>query len=110
MTIASELSDLIDLKFLIEKEGNLIKNELIKRDQNYFVNNYHDLEISKVFDAYKNNVQTKGNEVIQTHKEILKKIHEILIKQCDHTWIDDVVETAFSERNICYCNKCFIYK
>jgi hypothetical protein len=110
MTTASELNDLINLKFLIEKECHLISNELIKHDQDYFSNTCQDLEISKVFEKYKNNMQTKGNEFIQTNKDILKIIYEILMKRCEHNWIDDVVETIFSEKNICYCNKCFIYK
>ena len=37
-------------------------------------------------------------------------INSVLMKNCNHNWIDDVIETAFSEKNICYCSNCFIYK
>ena len=108
--LSAELYELSTLKFRIENEYHYMEKSGAKLPDDYIVPDSTDLEISAILKLYKENLQTTGNEFLQTHKDILTKINDILMKRCEHNWINDVVETPFSERNICYCNNCFMYK
>ena len=111
--LKSEIDDLIDLKFIVEKQCNSKVNIYYNFEDNSFTNiTFQNIDISNIFQSYKNNLLLQNNykEFIENNIIINNNIIETLTKLCEHNWIDDVIETPFSERNICYCNKCFIYK
>jgi hypothetical protein len=101
-----DIEQLSELKFKIEKDYHFINNAYSKVKQKSINNN----EIDQIFELYNLDLITQGKKFLQHKKTLLTNINIILMKNCNHNWIDDVVETQFSERNICYCNKCFIYK
>lgn len=54
------------------------------------------------------------HEKSSSDKEIdmatLKNVTKVLLDRCQHEWIEDVIDGIFSDRNYCYCQKCFIEK
>ena len=103
---AMDTDELTDLKFQIEKDYHFINNAYSKLKDKSITNE----EIGEIYELYKFDLITQGNKFLQHKKTALTNINSVLMNKCSHNWIDDVVETAFSEKNICYCNKCFIYK
>ena len=101
-----DIEQLSELKFKIEKDYHFINNAYSKLKQKSINNN----EIDEIFELYNLDLITQGKKFLQHKKTLLTNINIILMKNCNHNWIDDVLETLFSEKNICYCNKCFIYK
>jgi len=97
---------LTDLKFQVEKEYHFIKNAYSKLNDKSINND----EIQEILELYKINLEIEGKKFLQHKKTLLTNINSVLLKNCNHNWIDDVIETPFSETNICYCNICFIYK
>jgi len=109
LDMEKEINDLVDLKFLIEKEYHIIHN-IQDKPPNYYLKSFKHSDISKIFESYKKNIQINLHTILKNYREIIENINDFLMKNCNHNWIDDVIETPFSEKNICYCNKCFIYK
>ena len=102
------LDDIIQLKFNIEKEIEILNTnfsklltttELYKNDkQKMFLN------------QYKLNIRMFGQEYLKQQNILLKEIDKFLNENCDHNWIYDTIDEALYSRNICYCGKCYIYK
>ena len=101
-----DIAILTNLKFKVEKDYHFINNAYSKLNDNS-INNY---EIDEILEVYKINLKNEGKKILQHKKTLLTNINCILMKRCNHNWIDDSIETPFSETNICYCNICFIYK
>ena len=100
---SSSLDDLIDLKFNLEREINIISGISKKVTEHMYV-------IKPLFVTYQINTLSCGREYLDKQTSLLKDVDAALLKLCNHTWIEDTVEDAFTERNICYCNKCFVKK
>ena len=98
--------DLTDLKFKIEKDYHFINNAYSRLNDQSINND----EIQRILQLYEIDLVTQGKKILHHKKTLLTNINSVLMKNCNHNWIDDVIETPFSEKNICYCNNCFIYK
>ena len=101
-----DTDELTNLKFKIEKDYHFI-NKAYSKFKDKSINND---EIDEIFELYKFDLVTQGKKILHHKKTLLTNINSVLMKNCNHNWIDDVIETAFSEKNICYCSNCFIYK
>ena len=97
---SSNIKNLIKLKLLLENEIILLyeSNETVNKIK--LNNNSDDLDIYTVFAIYNNNVEIIGDELLVKQIELLDIINSILIRKCNHKWIE--------ETN--YCCSCLIKK
>ena len=107
---AQNMKILIELKFALEKEITIYLENFKENKSKYLRNVSDDLDIYAVFCLYQNNIEMYGGTYLEKQTELLKQIDEILLRKCEHNWIDDVIDGIFSSRDICYCSKCFIRK
>jgi len=104
------IEELINLKFNVEKQINNIHTSF-EKSKNNLVSNSKDINIYKVFATYSINIEFFGSTFLEKQKALLNDIDEILIKECDHNWIHDVIDEPLDRsRNICYCSKCYCRK
>ena len=101
---------LIDLKFIVEKQINMDFNYINKITEINTVNISDNIDIYNIFTIYNNNIKLGKKEFAISQPELLKLIDTTLLLLCDHCWVDDVVDTAFSSYDICYCSNCHIRK
>ena len=101
---------LIDLKFSVEKELNTLSAtfENQKSRQRRDISNNQDISI--ILQMYNDNIAKAGTVFLIHQNSLLEQINALLLKKCNHTWIDDVIDGPFSSRNYCYCSKCFLRK
>ena len=104
------VATLINLKFAIERQISILHETFEQSKQIKLVNTHGDLDIYGLVALYDNNIEMCGNIFLEKQIELLKSVDEYLLRKCQHNWINDVVDTTFSSRNICYCAKCYIYK
>jgi hypothetical protein len=104
------LETLINLKFTLEREISVLTETFNKTKDLKLVNSSADLDIYGLIAIYNNNILMNGNIFLEQQTDLLKSVDAALRVKCDHNWINDCIETAFSERHICYCSKCYIYK
>ena len=107
---AQNILALVDLKFILENEIAIHEENLKNSKNNLLRNVSSDLDIYAVFRLYENNIKIYSKTYFKKQEELLKQINEILLQKCEHNWIEDVIDGIFSNRNICYCSKCFIRK
>ena len=102
------IEELINLKFDVEREINILHETFEKSKKSYLLNSANDLDIYKVFAKHRLNIEFVGTTFLEKQTELLKNIDEILLKLCDHNWIHDVIDEPLERsRNICYCGKCY---
>jgi hypothetical protein len=104
------VATLINLKFAIERQISTLHETFKESKQIKLVNTHGDLDIYGLVALYDSNIEIYGNIFLEKQIELLKSVDEHLLRKCQHNWINDVVDTTFSSRNICYCAKCYIYK
>ncbi len=104
-----EIEILIDLKFSVEKELNTLFANF-ERQRERKIDNNSNLDISLIVQMYNDNISKTGELFIVHQSELLERINALLLKKCNHIWIDDVIDGIFSSRNYCYCSKCFLRK
>ena len=101
---------LIQLKFSIECEYNSLNNLFTNVESINWVNMSSDIEIYAKLSLYKNTIETTGHKFLEEQRKLLDDINEILMKKCEHNWIEDVIDKSLERsRDICYCSKCYIY-
>ena len=104
------IDSLVSLKFTIEHQLSL-KYEDIDKSTEYHIYNLSDnSDIYDIFVTYNKNIKLDKQEIMVSQKKLLHRIYNVLLMICDHCWVDDVVDTAFSSYNICYCSNCHIRK
>lgn len=110
MTDNESFEQLVDLKFLVEREINLY-SELSKKlyDMNIDSSNEKGKSRDNIMKKYKNNINNAKTH-IDSQYVLLKLINDDLYENCSHEWIYDTVEDGFREKDICYCSKCFCKK
>jgi len=117
--VECSVDSLIDLKFIVEKQINMDFNninninninKITKINTVNTVNISDNTDIYDIFTIYNNNIKLGEKEFAISQPELLKLIDVTLLVLCDHCWIDDVVDTAFSSYNIRYCSNCHIRK
>ena len=105
------LSNLIDIKFSLEREISLHTELKIKMSRTHLS---HDgagrSEYISLLNQYRINLGSLGDSYIDKQQELLMKVHESLMELCKHNWIEDTIEDGFTERGVCYCNHCFCTK
>tara|TARA_R110002074_G_scaffold148902_1_gene300867 strand:- start:225 stop:554 length:330 start_codon:yes stop_codon:yes gene_type:complete len=92
------IENLIALKLILENEILMLYESNRKVDNIKLINKSDDLDIYTIFAIYNNNVEIIGEELLVKHIELLEIINSVLIRKCNHTWIDDTS----------YCLSCFI--
>ena len=110
INIECSLNNLIYLKFMVEKQINAQYNDIDKTTKFILSFISDNPDIYNMFTIYNNNIKLNCDEFYSKHKELLNQIHDLLLVTCDHCWINDVIDTAFSSYNICYCSNCHIRK
>ena len=101
---------LIDLKFAIERQISILEETFSAAKKIQLVNTSADLYIYGLVTLYSNNIKMNGTLFLEEQTELLKHINRLLLEKCEHNWINDVIDLPFSERQICYCSNCYIYK
>ena len=102
----NSLEQLIQLKFSLEKEINVLQE------------NHDNLKFRKeitnndkiIFTQYNINILLFGKDYLVKQKELLNQVNKILFENCDHNWIEDYIDEPLRSRYICYCSKCYLYK
>ena len=101
---------LIDLKFAIERQISVLEETFSAAKKIQLVNTSADLDIYGLVALYTNNIKMNGTLFLEEQTELLKHINRLLLEKCEHNWINDVIDLPFSERHLCYCSNCYIYK
>jgi hypothetical protein len=104
------IETLIDLKFATERQISILEETFSAAKKIQLVNTSADLDIYGLVALYRNNIRMNGTIFFEEQTELLKHINRLLLEKCEHNWINDVIDLPFSERHICYCSKCHIYK
>lgn len=107
---SENIEALIDLKFIVEKEWNILNDAFNKIKDINLEPNSEFIEISKPFSIYQTSVVQYGEPFKNKLMELIVHINAILLDKCVHNWIDDVLDGIFSSKDYCYCSKCFIKK
>ena len=106
-----DIEELVNLKFTIDKNINECKLLLSNINSNKLITTIDNLDFYDKIILYIYNCKKGINDLLKIQNNMIEKIDNILLNQCSHCWIDDVIEEALErEHAICYCNKCFIYK
>lgn len=104
------IEKLIQLKFSIEREYNSLTDLFTNMESINWINMSSDLEIYAKLAFYRNTIETTGRQFLEGQKKLINDIDEILMKKCEHDWIEDVIDEPLERsRDICYCSKCYIY-
>ena len=107
----SHLEDLVIVKFTIEKQINTTKELLSNISNNLNIQFISDRELINKIILYQFLTRRTLNQLLKMQNNLLNSIQEILYNQCQHQWVNDIVEEPLEkERTICYCSKCLIYK
>jgi len=110
MDTSDSLSHMIQLKFSIEREHSTLYNTFGELKKLSLLPGNKDIELYRIVKLYSQNIERLGNEFLEKQKELLGEIDKILMKKCNHNWIEDIIDEPFRSRDICYCSNCFIYK
>ena len=106
----SNIERLIQLKFSIEREYNSLKDLFTSMENINWVEMSNDLDIYSNLALYRNTIETTGRQFLEGQRKLINDIDEILMKKCEHNWIEDVIDEPLDRsRDICYCSKCYIY-
>ncbi len=103
----NSLEQLIQLKFSLEKEINILQENHEKLQFRKQISNKNDKIIITQYDT---NIKMFGKDYLREQKQLLNEVNKILEEQCDHNWIEDVIDEPLTSRYICYCSKCYLYK
>jgi murein L,D-transpeptidase YafK len=103
----NSLEQLIQLKFSLEKEINVLQENYEKLEFRKQLSNNTDKMIITQYDT---NIKMFGKDYLREQKQLLNEINKILSETCDHHWIEDEIDEPLSTRYICYCSKCYLYK
>ena len=104
-----EINMLVTLKFMIESGYNA-KDKTITNVKDFMTsNNIKFSDINRLLDIYVSNKVVNESEFIEIQNSLHKQIDTVLMNLCHHHWIEDVIDESIHSRDICYCNKCFIY-
>uniref|UniRef100_A0A6C0AYC0 Uncharacterized protein n=1 Tax=viral metagenome TaxID=1070528 RepID=A0A6C0AYC0_9ZZZZ len=106
----ASLNDLIQLKFNVEHEYSTLYNTFDQVKKMKLLSINKDVELYTILRVYSQNIEHMGNEFLEKQKNLLEQINEILMKKCNHNWIEDTIDEPFRSRDICYCSNCYIYK
>ena len=104
------MQTLVNLKFIVEKEINSLSESFKNNKSRHLRNVSDDLDIHAVFCLYQKNIEISGEIYLEKQTELIRQIDDILLRKCEHSWVDDVIDGVFNSRDICYCSKCFIRK
>jgi hypothetical protein len=105
------IEELINLKFAVERQINSLHESFEKYKRPYLLNSVSDLEIYKIFATHSINIELFGSSFLEKQTELLGNIEKILLNECDHNWIHDVIDEPLERsKNICYCSKCYCRK
>ena len=102
----NSLEQLIQLKFSLEKEVNILQENHEKLEVRKQLGNNNKMIITQ----YDTNIKMFGKNYLREQKQLLYEVNKILEEQCDHNWIEDVIDEPLSSRYICYCSNCYLYK
>jgi hypothetical protein len=102
----NSLEQLIQLKFSLEKEVNILQENHEKLEFRKQLDNHNKMIITQ----YDTNIKMFGKNYLREQKQLLYEVNKILEEQCDHNWIEDVIDEPLSSRYICYCSNCYLYK
>ena len=100
----NSLEQLIQLKFSLEKEVNILQENHEKLEFRKQLGNNNNKMIITQYDT---NIKMFGKNYLREQKQLLYEVNKILEEQCDHNWIEDVIDEPLSSRYICYCSNCY---
>ncbi|ALH23307.1 hypothetical protein ceV_401 [Chrysochromulina ericina virus CeV-01B] len=103
----NSLEQLIQLKFSLEKEINVLEENYEKLEFRKQISNNTD---QMIITQYNTNIKMFGKDYLREQKQLLSEINKTLFETCDHNWIEDSIDEPLSTRYICYCSKCYLYK
>ena len=103
----NSLEQLIQLKFSLEKEINILQENHEKLEFRKQISNNNDKMIITQYDS---NIKMFGKDYLREQKQLLIELNKILEERCQHNWIEDVIDEPLSSRYICYCGNCYLYK
>lgn len=104
------IENILYLKFSIEKEIESITSNINRLNSINYQSQPLDNFETKIYTQLNTNIRMFGKEYLREQKTLLAEINKILEKNCQHDWINDVVDEPLSSREICYCSKCFLYR
>jgi len=103
----NSFEQLIQLKFSLEKEINILQENHEKLEFRKQISNNNDKIIITQYDS---NIKMFGKDYLREQKQLLIELNKILEEKCEHNWIEDVIDEPLSSRYICYCSNCYLYK
>lgn len=104
------IDKLIEIKFDLEKEIEILTNNFNKRKSFSELNKNQNITQKVIIAQYTQNINMFGNEYLKQQKILLEEIKRILLEKCNHKWVNDTIEETHKLTNICFCKKCFNFK
>ena len=104
----NSLEQLIQLKFSLEKEINILQENHEKLEFRKQINNNNNDKV--IITQYDSNIKMFGKDYVREQKQLLIELNKILEEKCEHNWIEDAIDEPLSSRYICYCSNCYLYK
>ena len=99
------MNNIFTLKEIIEREISILNDY-----ENIVLNvTKNEIDFYNLIQKYINETDKINKNKLDYNKNMLKKIDNLIIKKCQHVWIDDLIDIdPDRSKSIRYCSKCYL--
>ena len=99
------MNNIFTLKEIIEREISILNDY-----ENIVLNvTKNEIDFYNLIKKYINETDKINKNKLDYNKNMLKKIDNLIIKKCQHVWIDDLIDIdPDRSKSIRYCSKCYL--
>ena len=106
------MNNIFTLKEIIEKENSILndyENVVLNLTTNNINKNKVEIDFYNLIQKYISETNKINKNKLDYNKNMLKKINNLIIKKCEHTWINDLIDIdPDRSKSIKYCSKCYL--
>jgi hypothetical protein len=99
------MNNIFTLKETIEREISILNDY-----ENIVLNvTKNEIDFYNLIKKYINETDKINKNKLDYNKNMLKKIDNLIIKKCQHVWINDLIDIdPDRSKSIKYCSKCYL--
>jgi hypothetical protein len=99
------MNNIFTLKETIEREISILNDY-----ENIVLNvTKNEIDFYNLIQKYINETDKINKNKLDYNKNMLKKIDNLIIKKCQHVWINDLIDIdPDRSKSIKYCSKCYL--
>jgi hypothetical protein len=106
------MNNIFTLKEIIERENSILndyENHVLNLTTNNINRNKVEIDFYNLIQKYINETDKINKNKLDYNKNMLKKIDNLIIKKCQHVWINDLIDIdPDRSKSIKYCSKCYL--